>query len=75
MKLQLGEVVYFYIVSGCTIIYEFDSELNSIGTSILAPGQLLKIDTKRSKTTLIESIGSFDEDMKFLKIKRKNNVE
>tara|TARA_Y100000034_G_scaffold26422_1_gene31530 strand:+ start:435 stop:749 length:315 start_codon:yes stop_codon:yes gene_type:complete len=75
LKLQLRESIYFYIISGCATVYEFDDELNLINTSILAPGQLLKINTKETRTALIESLGSLDEDAKFLKIKRKCNVE
>ena len=75
MKFQTNnEDIYFYIVSGCVTIYEFDIELIILNTSTIAPGQLLKVSTQKIKTILIESLGSFDEDVKFLKIERKLHV-
>ena len=72
MKLEPeGGIVCLYVVSGCATVYEFDITLTIIDTSIMAPGQLLRLDSTTTKTILIESLGSFDEDVKFLKIERK----
>ena len=75
LRLETNEPIYFYIISGCATIYELDHGLNISKTSILAPGQILKINIKETKTALIEPLGSFDADTKFLKIKRKCNAE
>jgi len=72
MKLQPEEgTIGLYVVSGCATVYEFDINLVIIDTSIVAPGQLLRLNAAKTKTILIESLGSFDEDVKFLKIERK----
>ncbi len=62
------ETVCFYMVSGCVALYQLDQSLNIIDNDTLASGQFLKLNMNLIKSVLVESIGSFDEDAKFLKI-------
>jgi hypothetical protein len=60
----------YYVVCGCIVVYELGYDLELLGTTCLAPGQLHNIKKKETNCILIESLDSFEYDSKILKIYR-----
>lgn len=65
-------ITMFYCVSGACVLHVLDKELHMVETTSLVPGETYK-PPKSSKTFLIESLNTPDQDLKFLKITTRIN--
>tara|TARA_B100001059_G_scaffold134263_1_gene134530 strand:+ start:36450 stop:36764 length:315 start_codon:yes stop_codon:yes gene_type:complete len=74
LKIQPNTACFLYLLCGSAIFYPLDKHLSLLDSVPRLPGQTFTVPNKAT-AILIESLGTFDEDLKLIKLTYKEQID